>query len=87
MSLGSTSGANKIVSGLMDFHLFGETTEAMIVNCSYDVPILIICLRYSSLSSLSLPLSHVSVAITGVLLTGWYSNCYLLNVNEVLLLC
>ena len=63
----------------------------VIVNCSYDVPILIICLlRYSSLSllpSLSLPLSHVSVAMTVVLLTGWYSNCYLLNVNEVLLLC
>ena len=91
MSLGSTSGANKIVRGSVDFHLFGETTVAMIVNCSYDVPILIICLlRYSSLSllpSLSLPLSHVSVAMTVVLLTGWYSNCYLLNVNEVLLLC
>ena len=65
--------------------------SAMIVNCSYDVPILIICLlHYSSLSflpSLSLPLSHVSVAMTVVLLTGWYSNCYLLNVNQVFLLC
>ena len=73
MSLGSTSGANKIVHGSMDFRLFGEMTVAMIVNCSYDVPILIVCLRYSSLSllpSLSLPLSHVSVAMTAVLLTG-----------------
>ena len=26
MSLGSTSGANKIVRGSMDFRLFGETT-------------------------------------------------------------
>ena len=52
--------ANKIVRGSMDFCLFGEMTVAMIVNYSYDVPILIICLlRYSSLSllpSLSLPL-------------------------------
>ena len=41
MSLGSTSGANKIVHGSIDFRLFGEMTVAMIVNCSYDVPILI----------------------------------------------
>ena len=27
MSLGSTSGANKIVRGSMDFRLFGETTD------------------------------------------------------------
>ena len=84
VSLGSTSGANKIVRGSMDFCLFGEMTVAMIVNCSYNVPILIICfLRYSSLSllpSLSLPLSHVSV--------NWLVfKFYLLNVNEVLLLC
>ena len=87
VSLSSTSGVNKIVCVSMDFHLFGETTVAMIVNCLHDVPILIICLlRYSSPSA-SVPLSHVSVAMTVVLLTGWYSNCYLLNVNEVLLLC
>ena len=75
-----------VVSALFYVVLFSCYTH----DCSYDVPILIICLRYSSLSllpSLSLPLSHVSVAMTVVLLTGWYSNCYLLNVNEVLLLC
>ena len=43
------------------------SVKTMIVNCSYDVPILICFLRYSSLSllpSFSLPLSHVSVAMT-----------------------
>ena len=49
MSLDSTSSANNILRGLMDFCLFGKVTVAMIVNSSCNVPILIICLRYSSL--------------------------------------